>query len=442
MKKILLLIALFSASCGMRPLYAQTTVIQRPDCQLPLGLITAISAGASAGPIDNRVSGCTFWALVYTSNGFSALSLIVQTAPDAGGTPGAWSTYAAASGANPNTTTTQNSSTFGTSYFPWLRVQLTSKTGTGSISGNLYGWRYPPPASISAIIGLVTVIGNKSNNTVVPGSTNLGVLPCIANAAAPTWTETFQVGCSVDLAGNNRTAIVTGQAADGAAVSGNPVRVGGKDGSGNTQDILTDTSGVLVTTRVTAGGDGNNNASGGLLINTAGNVNWLQTWPQLFNGGTTTGWDRQRSASLANQPPSTTLTARNSIGAALTEKGSRWTVIHNPAAGTQAVASIASEASVRHVVDCISFSGSAGGAVTAANVNVNLRDGATGAGTIIWTYQLSAPTAAALGIQSISPFSFCGLNLVGTTATAMTLEFSAGVANLSEAVSMSGYNVN
>lgn len=38
---------------------------------------------------------------------------------------------------------------------------------------------------------------------------------------------------------------VTGPAADGAAVSGNPVRIGGKDGSGNTQDVLTDISGRL-----------------------------------------------------------------------------------------------------------------------------------------------------------------------------------------------------
>lgn len=36
-----------------------------------------------------------------------------------------------------------------------------------------------------------------------------------------------------------------GVAADGAAVSGNPVRIGGKDGSGNTQDILTDTGGAI-----------------------------------------------------------------------------------------------------------------------------------------------------------------------------------------------------
>lgn len=42
------------------------------------------------------------------------------------------------------------------------------------------------------------------------------------------------------------SSIVVGQAADGAAVTGNPIRIGGKDGSGNTQDIATDTSGGLV----------------------------------------------------------------------------------------------------------------------------------------------------------------------------------------------------
>jgi len=42
------------------------------------------------------------------------------------------------------------------------------------------------------------------------------------------------------------TFIVGGAAADGAAVSGSPVRIGGKDGSGNTQDIITDTTGNMV----------------------------------------------------------------------------------------------------------------------------------------------------------------------------------------------------
>ncbi len=46
---------------------------------------------------------------------------------------------------------------------------------------------------------------------------------------------------------------VQGSAADGAAVVGNPVRVGGKDGSGNTQDLITDTTGNLSVGTGTAG---------------------------------------------------------------------------------------------------------------------------------------------------------------------------------------------
>ena len=48
----------------------------------------------------------------------------------------------------------------------------------------------------------------------------------------------------VDLEVSN-VGITGGQAADGSAVSGNPVRIGGKDGSGNTQDVITDTDGHL-----------------------------------------------------------------------------------------------------------------------------------------------------------------------------------------------------
>ena len=52
-----------------------------------------------------------------------------------------------------------------------------------------------------------TISSNKTNNAAVPGATNLGVLPCVANAAAPSWTEGDQVTCSVDLSGNQRFTI-------------------------------------------------------------------------------------------------------------------------------------------------------------------------------------------------------------------------------------------
>jgi hypothetical protein len=56
----------------------------------------------------------------------------------------------------------------------------------------------------TTVTGTVTVAGAKSNNSVVPGATNLGVLPGIANAATQTWTEGDQVLESMDLSGRQR----------------------------------------------------------------------------------------------------------------------------------------------------------------------------------------------------------------------------------------------
>lgn len=151
MKWKFLILSCLLAWFGRDGARGQTTVIQRPDCFLPLGLISTVSAGASVGPFDNRTTGCNTWVLDYSATGFSALSLLVQTASNSTSPPVAWATFTATTGANPNTTITQNTTTFGSSasFFPWVRVQLTSKTGTGSISGVLYGWKTPPLASVS-----------------------------------------------------------------------------------------------------------------------------------------------------------------------------------------------------------------------------------------------------------------------------------------------------
>ena len=166
------------------------------------------------------------------------------------------------------------------------------------------------------------------------------------------------------------------------------------------------------------------------------------TAPQLGASGLlwdTSQWVRHKATAVTTYPAATTLTARSIAGAAIAEKSSRWTVIHNPAASSQATASIALESGVRHVADCVSFSAASTSAPAATALTINLRDGATGAGTIIWTFQVVA--LAATG-QNVAPHSICGLNLVGTTATAMTFEFSASLANLIESVSISGYNVS
>lgn len=54
-------------------------------------------------------------------------------------------------------------------------------------------------------------------------------------------------GTEAPLGSASDPVAIQGTAADGAAVAGNPLRVAGKDGSGNTQDIATDASGNVQT---------------------------------------------------------------------------------------------------------------------------------------------------------------------------------------------------
>jgi hypothetical protein len=58
-----------------------------------------------------------------------------------------------------------------------------------------------------------TVTGTKTNNSTAPGATNIGTLPAVATAAAPSYTEGNQVAVSTDLAGAARiTGTVTANA--------------------------------------------------------------------------------------------------------------------------------------------------------------------------------------------------------------------------------------
>lgn len=70
---------------------------------------------------------------------------------------------------------------------------------------------------VDAVITSAVVTGGKTNNAAVPGATNLGTLPAVATAAAPSYTETYQVALSTDLAGNLRTTTVLGA---GSAIIG------------------------------------------------------------------------------------------------------------------------------------------------------------------------------------------------------------------------------
>lgn len=116
---------------------------------------------------------------------------------------------------------------------------------------------------------------------------------------------------------------------------------------------------------------------------------------------------------------------------------SPWAVNHVPGAAAQAtITRAAAGAGLKNVCNSISAAFVAGGtAPAAATITLNLRDGATGAGTILWSKTLGVQAAAGSG-QHID---LGGISIVGSANTAMTLEFSAaGAANTLESVAMSG----
>jgi hypothetical protein len=138
--KRLVALAYFFLSASL-PALAQAQFSIMPDCIWGFNLNTT---GPSTAFVNTQ--GCVTWTLVYNSTGFSALSLVFQSAPGIpGGTAGSYVTYPGTveSGSNPNTNTAGAVSTFsnGAVSTPFLRVDLASISGTGFLQGVFYGWR-------------------------------------------------------------------------------------------------------------------------------------------------------------------------------------------------------------------------------------------------------------------------------------------------------------
>ena len=337
------------------------------------GTTTAGSIGTTA-VIDNRQAGCLDWLVTYAPNtAVASVSLAFQIATDVLGVPTTWSNYPGTlnSGINPNTAITAGGAVTDATgpKYPFLRMNMTVLTGAGgTISGKLYGWKRRPtyvvissgggcvgtiatpcvvvgPGADGAAIvgspvrvagsdgtntrtiltdssGRQTVIGSKTNNAAAPGATNVGVLPCIANAAAPTWTEAFEVLCSVDLAGNQRitgtvavsgTVIAAGNKTNNAAVPG-ATNVGALICLANAAaPTWTEAFEVLCSVDLsgnqrvspfgvaTAQADGASNTP--TLPTALGVASTVREYPFAFNGST---WDRQFACT--NQTAVITLT--------------------------------------------------------------------------------------------------------------------------------------
>jgi hypothetical protein len=176
------------------PLAAQQagqTVLINADCYQNFSF-NAAGAGAT---IDNTTSQCYEWTVSYNAtSGISAVSLAVQGAPNNSGTPGSWGNFQGqvggtlVTGSNPNTAV-QATSTF-TGALPYVRVNLASITGSGTVRGVLYGFKNGGAAGG----------GGGGGGASCPSGT-----PCI----------------------------VIGPTATGSAPSTAPVYVAGRDGNGN-----------------------------------------------------------------------------------------------------------------------------------------------------------------------------------------------------------------
>ena len=290
-------------------------------------------------------------------------------------------------------------------YYPAVRVNLAALAGGGTISANYTGTSgsSSPPTGNTYTSGMqsrktvfTTVAMNANQNATIltPYSSSAGYLFIVST------TGTFPAGSTISVANQ-------------IASSAFSFPLGATSLTGLSQ-LLTSVPGSPASSISVS------YVSGGASANTF----------NLFYIFTPNGITPSSPATLAGQ---------SANGASLSVAPGNWSAVSNPAAGTQGSASrAAGAAGVRHVANCISFSAGSIVAPALTALTVNLRDGASGVGTIIWTHEVIIPATTG---EDTPPVNLCGLNIVGTAATAMTLEWSAALANLSEAVSLSGYDV-
>ena len=134
-----------------------------------------------------------------------------------------------------------------------------------------------------------------------------------------------------------------------------------------------------------------------------------------------------------------TLTDTVSKGVMLVAPLSAWAETHGPATATLATATkAAGAAGVRHVCTYISASLHNGGG-TFDGRSIRIRDGISGVGTILWESFLGVVVEDG----STDRIEISGLAIIGSAATAMTLEFDSAPSTANrETVSLTGYSVN
>lgn len=239
---------------------AQGTVINA-DCQIPFSIdaTTAPANVPSTSGFNNATKQCGTWILAYEApTTVSAIQIVLQSASDTAGSPGTFGTFSGTTIVGSNPSMTVPNAQFASQGNPaWVRVHLTSATGTGTIKGSAYGWIVPPQVYTSGSGGGPTANVNVAQyggtNTTLGQKAMVASMPVVIASdqspvpVTPSGTQDVNLkqvnGHTVLEGGANGGQGVGGLAGATASAVGNPVRIGGKDESGNIQDVKVDTQG-------------------------------------------------------------------------------------------------------------------------------------------------------------------------------------------------------
>jgi hypothetical protein len=263
---------------------------------------------------------------------------------------------------------------------------------TQPVSGTFF--QATQPVSIAAT---VTVAGAKTNDAAAPGATNVGALTAVANAAAPTWTETNLVALSVDLAGNLRTStsIAANSSVNVNQIAGTTTSVNnGVVGAGTQRvTIANDSTGMLAT------------------VTTVGTVTTVTAVTAITNA-LPVGANVIGKVSIDQATPGTTnlvaLAANQSVNVA--QINGVTPLMGNGASGTGAQrVTIANDST-----GVIAITGTA--TVAGAKTNDNAAPGATNVGALTAVANAAAPTWTETNLVALS-VDLAG-NLRTTTAIA------------------------
>jgi hypothetical protein len=220
MKRLLLALLIFwmaGTAVGQTPV---NVVLRQPDCSI---YFTLTAASPNSVSFDNRQTACTAWTVTYLNNGFAALSLAIEGAPDNVGVPGAYGAFSGTlvSGVQPNVSITQ-ATTMMFGYAPWMRMFLTVAPGAGTVTGRLFGYRQQNVSIFAGGIGpggafftysacnhsLPISVAAIGTTQIVPLVANQVIRIChVSFSTFPAETVSFLYGTGVNCAGGPTTMI-------------------------------------------------------------------------------------------------------------------------------------------------------------------------------------------------------------------------------------------